>query len=150
MKINNIFTTFAKSSAGKNFYKNILHPSKDNFLNNYLPLLESATVTGFYCLSTSLQKDIPSENKKSIQIQNILSFLVSTALCVPLNKKISKFGEKVISHLQPELMDKGHKTIDGLRVGLPMLSTLFINRFAVAVGLVPLSTFIRKKLDVKA
>lgn len=156
MKITNIFTKFAKSETGQKFYKNILHPSKENFLNNHLPILESATVTGFYCLATSVQKDIPEENKKSLQIQNILSFLISTAICVPLNKKASKFGAEISKHIKPELMEDSHKVINGLLVGLPMLSTLLINRFAVAVGLVPLSTKIRdrmnknNKIDIKA
>lgn len=149
MKINNIFTSFAKSNVGRKFYKQILHPSKDVFLNNHLPLLESGIVTGFYCLSTAIQKDIPPENKKSIQIQNLLSFLISTATAIPLNKKASKFGEKIIKYLNPEVIPNSHKIIDGIRVGIPMITTLLISRFLVAVGLVPLSTAIRKKLDVK-
>lgn len=154
MRINNLFTKFAKSNLGQKAYKNILHPNRDNFLNNHLPIIESAVVTSFYVLSTQIQKDIPSENKKSIQIQNLLSFLVSTCMAVPLNKGVTKVGEGIIKHLKPEMLNEAHKIIDGIKVGLPMLSTLFITRFAVAVGLVPLSTKIRdtinKKLDVKA
>lgn len=155
MKINNIFTKFAKSSLGEKAYKQILHPSRETFLNNHLPIIESAIVTGFYMLSTQVQKDIPKENKKSIQIQNVLSFLVSACTAIPLNKKVTKIGEGIIKHLKPELIKDGHKVVDGIRVGLPMVSTLLISRFAVAVGLVPLSTKIRntldsKKLDTKA
>lgn len=155
MKIDNFFTRFAKSVLGEKIYKKVLHPSKEVFLNNHLPIIESAVVTGFYMLSTQVQKDIPKENKKSIQIQNILSFLVSASTAIPLNKKATKMGEGIIKHLKPELMKDGHKCVDGIRVGLPMLSTLLISRFAVAVGLVPLSTKIRdtmnnKKLDIKA
>ena len=106
-------------------------------------------------LSTQVQKDIPKENKKSIQIQNVLSFLVSAITAIPLNKKATKIGEGVIKHLKPELMKDGHKVVDAIKVCTPMLSTLLISRLAVAVGLVPLSTKIRdtinnKKLDIKA
>jgi hypothetical protein len=149
-KLNNIFTTFAKSSAGKKFYKNILTPSKDTFLNNHLPIIESAVVTAFYCTSTAVQKDIPPENRKSIQIQNVLSFIISAATAMPLNKMATKFGEQVIKSLKPEVIPDVHKCIDGIKVGLPMVTTLLISRFAVAVGLVPLSTVIRNKIDKTA
>ena len=65
MKIDNIFTKFAKSNLGKKIYKNILHPNREQFLNNHLPIIEGAVVTGFYMFSTQVQKDIPKENKKS-------------------------------------------------------------------------------------
>ena len=155
MKINNFFTRFAKSVLGEKTYKKVLDPSKEVFLNNHLPIIESAIVTGFYMLSTQVQKDIPKENKKSIQIQNVLSFLVSASTAIPLNKKATKIGEGVIKHLKPELMKDGHKVVEAIRIGMPMLTTLLISRFIVAVGLVPLSTKIRevinnKKLDIKA
>lgn len=149
MKIPNIFTKIANSKTGQKFYKNILHPSKEQFLNNHLPVLESGVVTGFYCFSTSIQKDIPEENKKSLQIQNILSGLISVGTSIPLNKQATKFGDKVIKHLKPELMKDSHKVINGIKVGFPMLTTILISRFAVAVGLVPLSTRIRELTDKK-
>ena len=154
MKINNFFTRFAKSVLGEKTYKKVLHPSKEVFLNNHLPIIESAIITGFYMLSTQVQKDIPKENKKSIQIQNVLSFLVSAITAIPLNKKATKIGEGVIKHLKPELMKDGHKVVDAIKVCTPMLSTLLISRLVVAVGLVPLSTKIRdtinkRKFDVQ-
>lgn len=153
MKIDNIFTRFAKSNLGKKIYKNVLHPSREQFLNNHLPIIESAIVTGFYMFSTQVQKDIPKENKKSIQIQNVLSFLVSAGTAIPLNKQATKLGKGIIKHLKPELMKDGHKVVEAIEIGMPMLTTLLISRFLVAVGLVPLSTKIRevinnKKLDI--
>lgn len=155
MKINNIFTRFAKSNLGKKIYKNVLHPNREQFLNNHLPIIESAVVTGFYMFSTQVQKDIPKENKKSIQIQNVLSFLVSAGTAIPLNKQATKLGKSIIKHLKPELIKDGHKVVEAIEIGMPMLTTLLISRFLVAVGLVPLSTKIRevinnKKLDIKA
>lgn len=149
MKINNIFTRFAKSNLGKKIYRNVLHPNREQFLNNHLPIIESAVVTGFYMFSTQVQKDIPKENKKSIQIQNVLSFLVSAGTAIPLNKQATKLGKGIIKHLKPELIKDGHKVVEAIEIGMPMLTTLLISRFLVAVGLVPLSTKIRNMFNSK-
>lgn len=158
MKVGNIFTKIAKSNLGQKIYKNVLDPKNDKFLDNTLPIIESAVVSSFYIASTAMQKKIDSDSKKAMQIQNVLSLLFSVGIAIPLNKRVGKFGDKVIQHLKPELMQDGHKVVDGIKVGLPILNSIVISRFIVAVGLVPLSSKIRefvkgrsqKKLDKMA
>ena len=146
MRVGNLFTTFAKSKIGQKFYKNIADPKHDKFMNVYLPICESAVVSSFYMISTAAQKKIDPESRQALQWQNILSLLFSVGLAIPLNRGVAKFGEKIVKNLKPELMEDGHKVIDGIRVGLPILSSIVISRFLVAVGLVPLSSKIRDSI----
>ena len=146
MKINNLFTRFAGSKAGQKFYRTITAEKHDKFMNTYLPICESAVVSGFYMISTAMQKKIDPESRQALQWQNVLSLLFSVGLAIPLNKGVAKFGEKIIKNLKPELMEDGHKVVDGIRVGLPILNSILISRFLVAVGLVPLSSKIRDSI----
>ena len=162
MKIgDNFFTRIANSKWGKKFYKEILNPSREKWLDRNLPIIESATISSFYIASTAVQTKIDKDSKTALQIQNLLSFVASVGLSIPLNKAVSKFGEKVIKYLKPQLMEDGHKVVDGIKVGLPVVNSLLVSRFLVAVALVPLSSVIRdtvkkykgsdkKKLDLVA
>lgn len=158
MKVGNIFTEIAKSNAGQKFYKKVLDPKYAGKIDRLLPVCETALISSFYIASTAMQSKIDKESKEAMQIQNILSLLFSVGLAIPLNKKVSQFGEKIIENLKPDLMPNAHKVMDGIRVGLPILNSLLISRFMVAVGLVPVSSKIRdlihekrnnKNLDVK-
>ena len=156
MKIGNIFTKIAKSETGQKIYKKVLDPKHEKFLDNTLPIIESGVISGFYIASTAMQKKIDDDSRKALQIQNLLSLAFSVGLAIPLNKKVGKMGEKIIQHLKPEIMEDGHKVVDGIKVGLPILNSILISRFLVATALVPASSKIRdsvkkdKKLDYKA
>ena len=156
MRVGNIFTKLAKTQAGQRVYKEVLDPKHQKFLDNTLPIIESGVVSSFYIASTAMQKKIDSDSRKALQIQNVLSLAFSVGLAIPLNKKVGKIGDKIIQNLKPELMKDGHKVVDGIKVGLPILSSILISRFLVATALVPASSKIRdavkkdKKLDYKA
>ena len=156
MKIGNIFTKIAKTETGQKIYKKVLDPKHDKFLDNTLPIIESGVISGFYIASTAMQKKIDKDSRKALQIQNVLSLLFSVGLAIPLNKKVGKLGEKIVKDLKPEIMEDGHKVVDGIKVGLPILNSILISRFLVATALVPASSKIRdavkrdKKLDYKA
>lgn len=156
MRVGNIFTKLAKTETGQRVYKEVLDPKHQKFLDNTLPIIESGVVSSFYIASTAMQKKIDSDSRKALQIQNVLSLAFSVGLAIPLNKKVGKIGDKIIQNLKPELMKDGHKVIDGIKVGLPILSSILISRFLVATALVPASSKIRdavkkdKKLDYKA
>ena len=156
MKVGNIFTKIAKSKMGQKIYKEVLDPKHDKFLDNTLPIIESGVISGFYIASTAMQKKIDDDSRKALQIQNVLSLLFSVGLAIPLNKKVGKMGEKIVKNLKPEIMEDGHKVVDGVKVGLPILNSILISRFLVATALVPASSKIRdavkkdKKLDYKA
>lgn len=156
MRVGNIFTKIAKSKVGQKVYKEVLDPKHDKFLDNTLPIVESGVISGFYIASTAMQKKIDDDSRKALQIQNVLSMLFSVGLAIPLNKKVSKIGDKIIKNLKPEIMEDGHKVIDGVKVGLPIMNSILISRFLVATALVPASSKIRdsvkknKKIDYKA
>ena len=156
MRVGNIFTKIAKSKTGQKIYKEVLDPKHDKFLDNTLPIIESGVISGFYIASTAMQKKIDDDSRKALQIQNVLSLLFSVGLAIPLNKKVGKMGEKIVKNLKPELMEDGHKVVDGVKVGLPILNSILISRFLVATALVPASSKIRdavkkdKKIDYKA
>lgn len=91
-----------------------------------------------------------------MQIQNVLGMLLSVGATIPLNKKVGKFGDKIIWNLRPDLRKDGYKVVDGVKVGLPILNSIMVSRFLVAIGFVPWSSKIRgsvkkgKELDVVA
>ena len=157
MKIGNIFTRMTNTEWAKKFYKKVLDPKNQKALDTYLPVFESGLISSFYIFSTAVQPKIDKDSKTALQIQNVLSFLASVGLSIPMNKGVSKFGDKVISHLKPELMNDGHKVVNGIKVGLPIAMSLLVSRFLVATALVPISSVIRegvkrydnKKLDIK-
>ena len=144
MKIGNIFTKIAQTKTAQSIYKKVLNPKHAKFWDNTLPIIESGVVSSFYIISTAMQKKIDDDSRKAMQIQNVLSLLFSVGMAIPLNKKVGELGTKIVKHLKPELMADGHKVIDGIKVGLPILSSIVISRFIVAVGLVPLSSKIRE------
>ena len=144
MRVGNVFTQIAKTPLAQSIYKKVLDPKNDNFLNNTLPIIESAVISSFYMISTAMQKKIDDDSRKAMQIQNVLSLLFSVGMAIPLNKKVGQLGSKIVKYLKPELMEDGHKVVDGIKVGLPILNSIVISRFVVAVGLVPLSSKIRE------
>lgn len=144
MKIPNIFTKIANSEWGKKFYKKVLDPKSEGFLNYVTPVLETALVSSFYIASTAMQKKIDKDSKQALQWQNVLSGVTSVAISIPMNKGVSKLADKVSEHLKPELIPDCHKVVNGLKVGLPILSSLLISRFLIAVALVPISSKIRE------
>lgn len=146
----NPFTSIAKSKWGQKIYKNILDPSKDKFWNNTMPLIETSVASLCYIGATAVQKNIDDKSKKAMQWQNVLSWVFSLAISAKLNKSVTKFGEKIIKGLKPELMTDAHKVINGIQVGLPIAVVTLINRFALPTVFVPISSVIRDKLDIKA
>lgn len=146
MRIGNIFTKIAETKTAQNIYRKVLNPKNDKFLDNTLPIIESGVVSSFYIISTAMQKKIDDDSRKAMQIQNVLSLLFSVGMAIPLNRKVGEIGSKIVKHLKPQLMEDGHKVVDGIKVGLPILSSIVISRFIVAVGLVPLSSKIREAI----
>lgn len=151
MKINP-FTKLASSKLGQKMYAKILAPKNEKFWNQTLPLWEGTVASAFYIASTAMQKKIDDKSKKAMQIQNVCSWIFSVGISGMLNRSVGKFGEGIIKHLDPSLMKDGHKVVNSIRVGLPILTTCLVTRYLVATALVPLSTVIRdksKKLDLK-
>lgn len=143
MKIDNIFTKIAKSKYGQKIYKKMLDPKKDGFWNNTMPLIETSVASLCYIGATAVQPKIDDKSKKALQIQNVLSWIASLVLSGALNRGVNKAGNGIIKHLKPELMNDGHKIINAIQVGLPILSVTLINRFLLPTLFVPMSSKIR-------
>lgn len=149
MKVPSIHETIAKmaqSKLGQKAYKYILSPDKETFLNNTLPLIESAVCTGSYVYATASNKDIPKEQKPILQWQNVLNGVIGIAVSKRLNKWVSKKGQEVIKGLKPELVKDFDNVVTGVKVGLPILMTSLVMRFGVSYLTVPISS-VAKKLD---
>lgn len=143
MRIDNIFTKIAKSKYGQKIYKKMLDPKKDGFWNNTMPLIETSVASLCYIGATAVQPKIDDKSKKALQIQNVLSWVFSLLLSGALNRGVNKAGKGIIKYLKPELMEDGHKVINAIEVGLPILSVTLINRFALPTLFVPMSSKIR-------
>ena len=143
MRIDNIFTKIARSKYGQKIYKKMLDPKKDGFWNNTMPLIETSVASLCYIGATAVQPKIDDKSKKALQIQNVLSWVFSLLLSGALNRGVNKAGKGIIKHLKPELMEDGHKVINAIEVGLPILSVTLINRFALPTLFVPMSSKIR-------
>lgn len=143
----NIFTRIARSKWGQRVYENILDPKKDKFWNNTMPLIETSVASCCYIGATAVQKNIDDKSKKAMQWQNVLSWGVSLLIAGALNRNVTKAGEGIIKHLNPDLIKDAHKVVNGLQVGLPIAVVTLINRFALPTLFVPLSSKIRDGID---
>lgn len=143
--VSDLLARFAKSKTGQKVYKTLLKPDKETFLNNTLPLIESAVCTASYCYATAKDKKIPKEQKPALQWQNIINGVVGIAISGRMNKWVSKQGAKVIKDLKPELIKNFDDVVTGVRVGLPIIMTSLIMRFGVSTLSVPISEKLKEK-----
>ena len=153
MKVNPL-KWFFETKPVQNFYKKACDPKNASFFNNTLPTLETLASTACYIVATEKQKDIPREQKNVLQYQNVLGCVGGMALGSYLNRKVSKFADALAPKLDKNICDV-HKVEAGLKVGLPILATALVMRFAVPIVTAQASTMIedhrrKKKLDVKA
>ena len=144
--ISKVMAKIAKSEAGQKAYKYILNPNKETFVNNTLPLIESAVCTGSYIYATASNKKIPEENKPILQWQNVLNGVIGIAVSGAMNKWVSKKGEQIVKGLKPELIKDFEGVVAGVKIGLPILMTSLVMRFGVSYATVPMSVM-AKKLD---
>lgn len=150
-------TKFAKSGIGQKIYSNLLQPNKEKFLNNTLPLIESATCTLAYCYATATNKKIPKEQKETLQYQNIINGVAGITLSGAMNAFVSKQGDKIVKNLKPDLVKDFEGVSRGIRIVLPIVTTGLCMRYILPVASAPISSFIKKirgkdkkPLDTKA
>ena len=154
--VSDLFAKMASSKTGQKIYKKLLDPKNDAFWDETLPVLESTVASTAYVINTELgAKDVDRKSKNAIQIQNVLSWVISVAISIPMNKKINKFTKAIEKQLKPELMEDFHKVSKGLAIAGPLLAVTVLNRALIPSILVPISSVIRdkheqhKKLDTK-
>lgn len=154
MKVNPLKWFFETKPVQK-FYKKACAPKNAGFFNNTLPTLESLASGAMYVYMTEKQKDIPREQKNVLQYQNILGTIGGMALGSYLNRKVSKFADKLAPKIDKSICDI-HKVKAGICVGLPIAVTALVMRLFVPVVTAQASTMIedyrrekRGKLNVK-
>ena len=155
MKVNPI-KAFFESKPVQNFYKKVCDPKRTDFFNEKLPLIETAFATACYVHSTNKRKEIPSEQRRVLQYQNILGGVAGIALGGYLNKKVTKFANKLAPKVDKNIVDI-HKVEAGIRIFLPLAVVSCIMRLALPVITAQMSTMMedrnrakKNKLDVKA
>lgn len=159
MKVNPIggwLKRFFESKPVQKFYKKACDPKNADFFNNTLPTLETLVSTGCYMYATSRRKEIPKEQRNVLQWQNVLGGVAGMAVGSLLNRKVSNLAKALEPKLDKNIVDI-HKVKAGLCVGLPLLATALVMRFAVPVVTAQASTMIedyrrkkQAKLDVNA
>ena len=155
MKVNPL-KSFFESKAVQKFYKKVCDPKKEAFFNNTLPTLESVASTMCYIWSTEKQKDIPREQKNILQWQNVLSGVAGVAVGSYLNRRVTKFADKLVPLINKEQIPDVHKVVTGTKIVLPLITTAILMRMVAPTVVAQVSTIIedrrreKKKLDVKA
>lgn len=155
MKVNPI-KTFFESKAVQKFYKKVCDPKHADFFNEKLPLIEIVFATACYVHATNKRKEIPPEQRRVLQYQNILGGVAGVAIGGYLNKKVTKFANELAPKIDKNIVDV-HKVESGVKVLLPLAVVSCIMRLAVPVITAQMSTMIedrnrakKNKLDVKA
>lgn len=158
MRISNILERFAKSKTGQKVYKWACKPKSEEFLNSSLPQIETGLSTLCYIVSTERQKNLDRDEKNVLQIQNVGSGAIGIAIGSAANRKVGKFGEEVIKHLDTKKVDpKSIRQIStGIRIILPIVSTALLMRLVLPTITAGLSGKImdrvreKRKLDTQA
>lgn len=154
MKVNPIKWFFEAKPIQK-FYKKICDPKYDDFFNGGMPLIETVLATSCYCISTARRKEIPEEQRRVLQYQNILGGVAGVALGGYLNKKVTKFANKLAPKIDKNIVDV-HKVAAGVKILLPLAVVSFIMRLGIPVLTAQASTMMedrnrakKNKLDLK-
>lgn len=160
MNVNPIKRLYETKPVQK-FFQKAGDPKHADFFNNSLPTWETAASTAMYCINTELQVkkgNIPREQGNVLQWQNVLSCAAGMVVGSWLNRKVSKFANKLIPKLKPELIEDAHKVTGGLKVILPLTATAMLMRCVIPTVIAQASTIIedhrreqkKKGLNVKA
>ena len=135
------------------FYKKCCDPKNADFFNNTLPLMETGVCTAFYMLHTEQQKDIPREQKNVLQYQNVLNCVAGVALGGLLNRKVTKFINKLTPKLNKEIIPDVHKVEAGIKILGPTVVVATLMRIVSPTVTALISTKIedtkraKRKLD---
>ena len=157
--ISKVLANIGNSKAGQKFFGWASQPKSEKFLNNTLPQIETVFSTACYMISTAKQKNIDDDRKKMLQIQHVASGAVGLTVASFANRAVGKFGESVAKNLDPKKLDPNaiKQVTNGIKVGLPIVTTAFCMRFAIPTAIALFSgktmdkvrEHRKNKLDVK-
>ena len=149
--IDKILSTMGNGKTAQKFFKWASNPANEKILNQTLPQIETVIATGCYMLSTARQKNIDKDQKDMLQIQNVASGAVGLTLATVISRKVGKFGEDVIKHLDPGKisLESMEKVKTGLRVGIPLVTTAMCMRFLIPSAIAMFSGKIMDKVRDK-
>lgn len=149
------FEKIANSNVGTKFFKWTDTPKGKNFMSNNLPNLQTFVATCCYTVATEKQ-DLDRRRKNLLHIQNWIPALIGMGIGTYLNQKVSKFGDKIIQHLDTNQVKNMHKIIGATKFLLPIFTTALLMRFTLPVITAFVSGEIEehkaksKRLDIKA
>lgn len=143
----------ANSNVGTKFFKWADTPKGTNFLNNTLPTLETFLATSCYTVAVENQ-DLDRRRKNLLHFQNWVPAIIGMGIGTYLNRKVSNFGNKIISNLNPKQIPNMHKIINATKVMLPICTTMILMRLALPVVTAFVSGEVeehkaKKRLDIK-
>lgn len=128
----NALERIANSNVGTRFFKWADTPQGTNFLNNTLPTLETFCVTNLYTIAVETQ-DLDRRRKNLLHFQNWVPAIIGMGVGTYLNRKVSKFGDKIIKYLDPKQTPNMHKIINATKVMLPICTTMILMRLVLPV-----------------
>lgn len=118
----------ALSNWGQKFYKFAADPKNEKFFNNTLPSMETILATSCYCWATHKQKNIDEDRRALLQWQNVGSGVAGFLLGSWANRKVSNYADKVIPHINKDLIPDVHKVVTGFKILLPLATTAILMR----------------------
>ena len=118
----------ALSNWGQKFYKFAADPKNEKFFNNTLPSAETIASTICYCWATHKQKNIDEDRRALLQWQNVGSGVAGFLLGSWANRKVSNYADKVIPHINKDLIPDVHKVVTGFKILLPLATTAILMR----------------------
>lgn len=126
------FENIANSKLGTRFFKWADTPKGKNFLDNDLPTLTTLVATTAYTVATERQ-DLDRRRKNLLHIQNWTPAIIGMCIGNYLNKKVSKFGDKIIQNLNPKQVQNMHKIVSASKFILPICTTALLMRLGLPV-----------------
>lgn len=148
MKIGNVFTRIAESKVGEKFFKKLSNPENQASVTNALLTVDTLASTASYMYFTQKQDKIDKESKFAMQVQHVLSALLSVLICTPINKKVGVLAKEIGKRIDPKIVDP-HKVIAGIGILGPTAVISIMNRCTLPAILTPVSSVIRDHLKEK-
>lgn len=133
--------------------KDIIESTQDNQdLTRILTTVTSTVLSGFYMQQTLKNKDLDPKKKKTLAINQALSFILPTIGAWTLDSKTDKFVEKhfsdkysAVNYLRPE----AKKLFHGIQRAKSIVIFGLFYRYLAPVIVTPLANYIGNKLNEK-
>lgn len=151
MRINNILTGLYKSKPAQKYMdrvmqeKTVVKNGKKEIISNY-SILQKAFPPAFMCFIQLTQcgflaqsKEMPKERKVPLIFNNIYSCIIALAIGAACGKHVNKLTKHLATRAKA-IYGEGHKIINGIESGMPILKEALLFEYVGYVAAVPLGT----------